>query len=178
MRLAVNHFRNPVLEAFTNTYWGILQHTEMKKPIFIEKDHSDRIRILLADDDSDDREFFTEVMTETIPNALITTAANGSDLISAITDGSCLPDIIFLDLNMPCKNGQECLKEIKKMKQLRNIPVVMYSTSSSRTDVENAYKEGANLYVKKPNTYGDMQKIALKAAALVEAMRSTIHTHI
>lgn len=173
MRLAINHFRNPVLDVFTNTYWGILQHTEMKKPAFIQKDDRDEIHILFADDDNDDREFFTEVMTETVPESVITAVNNGSRLMQMISDGSRpLPDIIFLDLNMPCKNGLECLKEIKKMQKLKNIPIVMYSTSSNRSDVENAYKEGANLYVKKPNTYAEMKKIAHKVTALVQAMRS------
>lgn len=173
MRLAINHFRNPVMDVFSNTYRGFVQQTDVKKPTLKPDNNNNGIHILLADDDTDDREFFTEVMNESIPEATVTAVNNGSELIRVISDNSRrLPDIIFLDLNMPCKNGQECLREIKKMQKLKNIPIVMYSTSSNKNDVENAYNEGANLYVRKPNTYAEMQKIAQKAASLVNAMRS------
>ena len=173
MKVAIHPYRHPVLEIFTTTYWDIVKSNPVKKEPVVKKEKDEEIHILLADDDNDDREFFMEAMSESIPNAVVTTAKNGTDLMIAIAEKKDrLPDIIFLDLNMPCKNGQECLREIKKMQQLKSIPVVMYSTSSSRIDVENAYKEGANLYVKKPNSYAELKKIALKITSLVQAMRS------
>ncbi|MCW3086150.1 MAG: response regulator [Bacteroidetes bacterium] len=174
MKVAIHPYRHPVLEIFTTTYWDIVKNNQVRKEPVTRNKKEDEIHILLADDDNDDREFFMEAMSESIPNAVVTTAKNGMELMSTIIEKKDrLPDIIFLDLNMPCKNGQECLKEIKKMQQFKNIPVVMYSTSSTRADVENAYKEGANLYVKKPNSYAELKKIASKITSLVQAMRMT-----
>ena len=128
--------------------------------------------ILVVDDDIDDLQFFGDALAEIDTTIQCVTATNGIEALRQLDQFPARPDFIFLDLNMPCKNGLECLKEIKKMQKLKNIPIVMYSTSSNRSDVENAYKEGANLYVKKPNTYAEMKKIAHKVTALVQAMRS------
>ena len=63
---------------------------------------------------------------------------------------SSIPHLLFLDLNMPKKSGLECLIEIKQIEKLKNLTVVIYSTSSSEKDIEDTFLNGANVYLKKP----------------------------
>ena len=110
--------------------------------------------ILLADDDEDDRQFFLDAVKAVTPFSKLTTAHDGDELISKLKKNkSELPDCIFLDLNMPYKNGLECLKEIKSMDFLKNIPVLIYSTSMNKEQIETTYKYGANLYIQKPASF-------------------------
>jgi CheY-like chemotaxis protein len=162
MKAALN-YRYPVLETFTIAYYEMTNKlfSEHKTPVTMEKKKD--LNVLIADDDDDDREFFTEVINELAPKVKINCVKNGAALMTQINEtATLLPDIIFLDLNMPCKNGKECLKEIKKNPRLRHIPVIIYSTSSNVKDIENAYNEGADLYVTKPNTCTDLKKIVKK----------------
>lgn len=69
------------------------------------------------------------------------------------------PDIIFLEVNMPLMNGWECLKKLKDSSNFKNIPIVMYSTSSTKKDVEMAYSLGAMLFLKKPENFSELSKI-------------------
>lgn len=120
--------------------------------------------IILADDDEDDRIFFKEAMSETVSTATVNTANDGIELMNMLS--SKLPDAIFLDLNMPFKNGQECLSEIKANKRYKNIPVVIYSTSSNVDQINSTFKAGANLYISKPDSYLKLKIILKKVFTL------------
>lgn len=118
------------------------------------------LNIMLADDDADDRLFFKEAFKEVKLKHNIIEFKDGELLTEHLADiHNPLPDIIFLDLNMPRKSGLECLREIKHDKRLKNITVAIYSTSSSDEDIENTFIEGANVYIKKPNDYSKLVKI-------------------
>lgn len=120
--------------------------------------------IILADDDEDDQIFFKEAMSETVSSVTVNTASDGMELMSMLSD--TLPDAIFLDLNMPFKNGQECLSEIKTHKHYKNIPVVIYSTSSNIDQINSTFKAGANLYIPKPDSYLKLKIILKKVFTL------------
>ncbi|MBA4849225.1 response regulator [Emticicia sp. BO119] len=120
--------------------------------------------IILADDDEDDRIFFKEALSETVSSATINTANDGLELMNMLSDK--LPDAIFLDLNMPFKNGQECLYEIKTNRRYKNIPVVIYSTSSNVDQINSTFKAGANLYISKPDSYIELKIILKKVFTL------------
>ncbi|HEY0091826.1 MAG TPA: response regulator [Flavobacterium sp.] len=113
-------------------------------------------KILLADDDADDRELFTEAINE--HNADVDTVWNGVQLMKALNTHTTLPDFIFLDLNMPEKGGKECLQEIRQDDKLKDIPVIIYSTSSSKKDIDETYELGANLYITKPSSFSELRK--------------------
>lgn len=118
------------------------------------------IKVLLADDDVDDQELFEEALDHTSVPTELTTADNGQELMDHLHDTSIPnPDIIFLDINMPIKNGKECLEEIKSDDDLKDIPCVVYSTSNSEDDINDTYKTGANLYVTKPNSFSKMVSV-------------------
>ena len=120
----------------------------------------DYILITLADDDEDDRLFFTDAFDELKINTVVNTFKNGKELLDFLYHPeSVLPNIIFLDLNMPILNGIECLKEIKKNQKFDNIAIAIYSTSSSDQDVENTFVLGANIYIKKPSDFNTLKKV-------------------
>ena len=106
---------------------------------------------MLADDDEDDRLLFKMALKEVNPNINLTFAEDGEILMDVLSSqNSHLPSLLFLDLNMPFKNGKECLKEIRNNEALDDLLVVIYSTSSSDLDIEETYNLGANLYIEKP----------------------------
>ncbi|HEY4148974.1 MAG TPA: response regulator [Chitinophagaceae bacterium] len=117
------------------------------------------LSILLADDDEDDRMLFADIVEQIEQSIALNTVDDGEQLIQALTDdGVTLPDVIFLDLNMPNKNGKECLKEIKAHDRLKHLPVIIYSTSAAEKDVREAYNDGATLYIQKPSNIKGLKK--------------------
>lgn len=119
--------------------------------------------LLLADDDSDDCILFKEALEELKGTGLQTQlhmVHNGELLMQTLYESEeRLPDLLFLDLNMPRKNGFQCLAEIKQHEKLKNIPLIVISTSF-QVDVSNLlYKYGALHYVQKPNDFVLLKKI-------------------
>ena len=103
------------------------------------------IRLLLADDDEDDRMFFKDALEELPVKSLLNTVNDGEQLIKLLTsETAVLPDLLFLDLNMPRKTGLECLDEIKRNEKLRSLPVIIYSTSLNKEVVDMLYEKGAH----------------------------------
>ena len=120
----------------------------------------DSIIITLAEDDEDDRLFFTDAFEEIKINTIVNTVNNGRELLNFLNHPeTVLPNIIFLDLNMPILNGIECLKEIKQNSKFKDIAIAIYSTSSSDQDVEDTFVLGANIYIKKPSNFNELKKI-------------------
>jgi CheY-like chemotaxis protein len=114
--------------------------------------------ILVVDDDEDDRMFFEEVVKELPYLVHVTVARDGEEAIKTLLQLPALPDVIFLDLNMPKKNGMDCLKEIKQNQKLKSIPVIIFSTSSYPSMINQAYDAGAYLYIRKANNFFDFKK--------------------
>ena len=127
----------------------------------------DFILITLADDDEDDRMFFTDAFDELKINTVVNTVNDGVALMNFLNDPeSILPNIIFLDLNMPLKSGIECLKEIKNEPRFKDIVIAIYSTSSSEEDIENTFVLGANIYIKKPSNFGKLKEVLSEVVTL------------
>ena len=102
--------------------------------------------ILLVDDDQDDIDIFCEVIKEINNNVNIITSQNGRQCLEALENA--IPDVIFLDINMPIMNGKECLVNIKNHKTYKNIPVVMYSTTMDQIEIEYYKKLGVKFLIK------------------------------
>ena len=112
------------------------------------------LSVYLADDDADDRFLFEEALMEITSNVKLTTANNGEQLMDFLDKNTPpSPHLIFLDLNMPLKNGMECLEEIKNDSKLKNIPVVIFSTSCQKEAMDQVYKKGADYYMCKPDNF-------------------------
>ncbi|GAA4766905.1 MULTISPECIES: response regulator [Flavobacterium] len=117
------------------------------------------IHIILADDDEDDRLFFTDAFSELKISTKVQTYNDGVELMNYLNeDDVVLPNVLFLDLNMPRKNGIECLQEIKSNDKFKDIAIAIYSTSSSEEHIEETFVLGANVYIKKPNDFNTLKK--------------------
>lgn len=126
--------------------------------------------ILLADDDMDDRFFFAKALKEITVATKLVTVNNGEQLMDYLNDNTeQLPHVLFLDLSMPRKTGFECLAEIKENEKLKSLPVVMYTTSYTRSiDFEDNLKNtlnrmGAQDYIRKPADFEVLKQVIHEA---------------
>ena len=114
----------------------------------------DALHILLADDDDDDRLLFRDAIEELKVKTVVTMVNDGVELMEYLNKPDThLPNLVFLDLNMPRKNGMECLKEIRSNNKLKDLSIAIYSTSGMEVDIEETFVKGANVYIKKPNDF-------------------------
>jgi CheY-like chemotaxis protein len=114
-------------------------------------------QLFIIDDDVEDQEIFVEALKEVNPSIICYNAMNGEDALRQLTmDVMMLPDLIFLDMNMPKLNGKQVLRELKKTRSLINIPVIMYSTSFAPRDIEEIKELGAVFYLLKPSRFDDL----------------------
>jgi CheY-like chemotaxis protein len=128
--------------------------------------------ILIADDDSDDRQMIKEAFEENNFSSNFYFVEDGEELVDYLNykgkyqndkTKRCL-DLILLDLNMPKKDGREALKEIKSNPALKSIPVIVMTTSKLKDDIMKSYSMGVNCFISKPTTY----------SGLIEVTRSII----
>ncbi len=120
-------------------------------------------KIFLADDDEDDCMLFEDALREICEQTELKTANDGEQLMKLLLNHvGTLPNAIFLDLNMPRKNGFECLEEIRANEELKDIPIVIFSTTAQQQSVDRAYERGANFYIQKPGTFGQLKDIIKK----------------
>lgn len=125
------------------------------------------LHILLADDDENDRLIFTEAFAELKVNTIIHSVNDGIQLMEWLNrEDITLPDLLFLDLNMPRKNGIECLKEIRSNEKLKEISVAIYSTSDYKKDIDETFHCGANVYITKPNNFNKLKQVLEKAVMM------------
>ncbi len=135
---------------------------------------NDYIHIILTDDDEDDRLFFTDAFDELNMNTKVRTFNDGVELMDYLNnEESILPNVLFLDLNMPKKSGIECLNEIKANSKMSDIAIAIYSTSASEEDIEETFVLGANIYIKKPSSF----KLLKKALSEVVSINWQYHTN-
>ena len=120
----------------------------------------ENIRMLLAEDDDDDRSFFRQALLESGIGSELTMLTDGWQLIEFLLDqrNAFIPDIIFLDINMPGMDGKSCLREIRRQEKFVEVPVIILSTSTRLRDIEETYRDGANRYISKTVFYSDSSK--------------------
>ena len=113
--------------------------------------------VLIAEDDDDDFYIFSVAIEETSFTVILSRAENGEILLELMEKN--LPDILFLDLLMPCKDGRACLKEIRANKRYDSVPIVIYSSMSDLASIEYCYREGSNLYLLKSATFQELRTV-------------------
>ena len=116
--------------------------------------------VLFVDDDLDDQEIFSVVLSDvsdSVHCSFVNTAEEALKVLSKNT--STRPDFIFLDLNLPFMSGFECLRAIKEQPYLKNIPVIIYSTSSRDADKQKAKELGAINYITKPDSVAALKTL-------------------
>lgn len=129
--------------------------------------NNEPIHILLADDDEADRLLFKEAFEELKIKTQVHTVNDGVQLMDYLEHKDVhLPLLLFLDINMPRKNGLECLKEIKRNKNLKNVSIAIYSTSASEKDIEETFLNGANVYINKPDDFNKLKQLLEKTVLI------------
>jgi CheY-like chemotaxis protein len=118
------------------------------------------LTFLLVDDDADDAYLFQDTLMEVDASIHFQHAKDGMETLDILRSNHArLPDVIFLDLNMPRMDGKECLKLLKQDKELSKIPVIMYTTSSQAKDIEETMMSGALCFITKPSNMKELIKI-------------------
>ena len=129
--------------------------------------HLKLLNILLADDDIDDCHFFTEALDALPVSTKLKIVHDGDQLLQYLAANEDQPPhVLFLDINMPRKNGFECLSEIKHNPKLKDLPVVMFSTSGAQDKIDILFKTGADVYIKKPSNFAQLVQVIHHALPL------------
>ena len=112
-------------------------------------------KIWLADDDKDDCDLFEDALKQIMPLASLTIISNGEALMNMLTPAT-KPDILFLDINMPCKDGMDCLVEIRSQRHFSRLPIVIFSSTKESKFIDTSYGYGANLFYSKPTSFNEL----------------------
>lgn len=120
--------------------------------------------ILIAEDDKDDVDIFEIALNEINLSYDLRHAETGDELFILLKDR--VPYILFLDINMPCKDGVACILEIRRNREYDTLPVVLYTSNLYQKIIEECYKNGANLYVTKAFTFASLTEKLQKVFAI------------
>ena len=127
------------------------------------------IHFFLIDDDADDRELFQEALSEVDDSIEFETCSDAREALTLLaSDGAVVPDVVFLDANLPKMSGWECLEYLKASPDTKDIPVVMYSTSSYQRDIDRAMDSGAVWFFTKPSSFEDLKRLLTVVIACVK----------
>jgi CheY-like chemotaxis protein len=113
----------------------------------------------LIDDDLDDQEIFFFALQQVNPDVKCVYANDGIYGLKKLKEEPFNPGLIFIDVNMPRMNGIECLKEIKKIGRLRDVPIYMYSTAADMAIINECKKLGATDFIKKSPAMSELENI-------------------
>ena len=122
---------------------------------------SNNLNVFLGEDDPDDQILFEYALNELSPHYTLYSFCNGEELIHKLHERTHRPDVIFVDINMPLKNGLECVKALRQLNHLDQVPIIILSTSADDFYVNDAYRLKADLYIKKPNLFQELKEILL-----------------
>ena len=137
---------------------------------------SGALHILLADDDEDDRVLFTHALNELKMDIIVHTVKDGFELMDYLEKkANDLPQLLFLDLNMPRKNGFECLKEIRSNLKMTEMAIAILSTSLAEKDIEETFLSGANVYINKPKNFDDLKSVLNKVVFTVRSYQYALY---
>ena len=127
-----------------------------------------KLNIFLAEDDKEDCLLFKEALEELPVRVQLTIFHNGDQLMKRLTKKqNKLPDVLFLDLNMPRKNGFISLGEIKRNNELDSLPVIIFSTALEKNKVKQVYRDAAHYYIRKPAEFSQLKNVIYEALNLI-----------
>lgn len=121
--------------------------------------------VLLAEDDDDDYLIFSLAVDDITSVRVALKRAENGDILMRLLDEKH-PDLLFLDLLMPCKDGRQCIREIRSNSKYDSLPIIVYSSMSDLESIEFCYREGTNLYARKPSSLSDLKSILEKIFAM------------
>jgi CheY-like chemotaxis protein len=121
-------------------------------------------QVMLAEDDEDDFYFFSMAINE-VPYTVVLKRADDGELLLELLNQE-VPDVLFMDMYLPKKNGRECLKEIRSNKKYDTLPIIIYTSMKELEQIEFCYREGSNLYVLKPTSFNELKEIIEKILSI------------
>lgn len=130
----------------------------------MDSDAAEMQHVLIADDDDDDFEFLAEAVNDLSLKIILSRAENGEILMKILHME--IPDVLFLDVMMPCVDGKECVHQIRSDKKFDDLPIIVYSAVRDPDTVEFFYRQGTNMYVFKPQSYSDLLSMLEKIFAI------------
>ena len=129
---------------------------------------SRKLNIFLADDDEADCLLFKEALDELPVTAKLTVVHDGQQLLDLLAqEENNLPDVLFLDLNMPRKNGFAALGQIKRDEKLLDLPVIVFSTANDQAKVKMVFRDAAHYYIRKPTKFSELKEVIYRVLALI-----------
>lgn len=138
----------------------------------MESVHSDKsLDVVLADDDQEDVMIFTEAVSEAYIKINLKTVKNGELLMQLLLE--FIPDLLFLDVHMPCMDGKQCIREIRANPRYDSLPVIVYSGMSEQDIITFFYRAGANRYVIKPLTMEGLKQVLTQIFSHTIEMKSS-----
>jgi CheY-like chemotaxis protein len=138
----------------------------------MEPDNSVQQHLLLVEDDDDDFLIFSLALKGIHLPVTLERVGSGKELIDHLKND--IPDILFMDIMMPCQTGIDCLKEIRKNPKYDALLVIMYSAFNDTYTIKKCFLERANLYAIKPDTIGELSDI-LKSILLRDWKKKSAH---
>jgi CheY-like chemotaxis protein len=147
----------------------MMNHNKKYQPIIR------KLKIILAEDDFDDRLLFEEAIEELPVSVQLKTFNNGDELMIWLSNKKRrLPDALFLDLNMPRKNGFATLAEIKRSKALQGLPVIIFSTATNNEMIKQVFKDAAHYYIRKPIHFWELKELIYKSLKIISDGDTTL----
>ena len=116
--------------------------------------------VMIADDDQEDFELLSEAIDELGLDVQICRADNGNILMDMVHEN--IPDILFLDIEMPCCDGKSCIKTIRNDSKFDNLPIIVFTGNRDEELINFCYRNGINLYIHKPDSYSELVAIVQK----------------
>lgn len=120
----------------------------------------EELHVLMAEGDKDDFDILADAIEKVPVKVMLTRAENGDVLMKLIHDK--IPDLLFLDIILPCRDGRDCIREIRSDKKFDNLPIIVYTSIKDLDAIEFCYRWGTNLFVHKPQTYSEIADIVRK----------------
>jgi DNA-binding response OmpR family regulator len=120
--------------------------------------------VLIAEDDDDDFQIFSSAISDLSFEILLSRVEDGKVLIQFLDN--TIPDILFLDILLPYKDGRACIREIRANKKFDELPIIAYSSIKHVETTEFFYREGANLFVIKPSSFKELKDVLQKILSI------------
>lgn len=118
--------------------------------------NSEPLQVVLADDDKEDCFIFSDAIADLRIEIDLTIVGNGDKLMALLQE--FIPDILFLDIHMPCRDGRQCIREIRANPLYDRLPVIIYSGMGEKDIISSFYREGANQFLIKPSTMDELKQ--------------------
>lgn len=120
----------------------------------------EQLNVLVAEDDLDDFEILSDAISDLPLKIVLSRAENGDVLMRLIHEK--IPDLLFLDIILPCRNGRDCIREIRSDKKFDALPIIIYTSLKDIDTIEFCYRWGTNFFVHKPHSFTDITEIVRK----------------